>query len=281
MTVAILGTGIMGTGMARNLRRAGMPIRAWNRTPERAAPLAADGVTVCATAAEAIDGAEVVLTILHDTDATEQALAGLAPAPGVVWLQAATVGIEGCARLAARAEELGWRYVDAPVLGTKAPAENGTLTVLAAGPDEARAAADRVFGVIGSRTLWVGAAGAASRLKLVANSWVGALTVATAQSVALARGLDLDPELFLQAIDGTATDSPYAHLKGAAMMNGDYTTSFSVAGAAKDSGLIADAARQAGINDAFAATVQVLFDLANQQGHGASDMAAVIYALQK
>ncbi|HVX47697.1 MAG TPA: NAD(P)-dependent oxidoreductase [Mycobacteriales bacterium] len=281
MTVAILGTGIMGTGMARNLRRAGFTVRAWNRTIERATPLEADGVTVCGSVVEAIEGAEVVLTILHDTDATEQILADLPPSPGVVWVQAATVGIEGCDRLAARAADLGWTFVDAPVLGTKAPAENGTLTVLAAGPEEARAAADPVFAAIGARTLWVGAAGAASRLKLVANAWVQALTVAAAQSIAMARGLDLDPQLFLDAISGGAADSPYAHLKGAAILNGDYTASFSIDGAAKDAALIATAAREAGINDALAATVSALFDLTNQQGHGGSDMAAVIYALQK
>src|SRR3954452_13578950 len=167
--VALLGTGIMGRGMAMNIVKAGIPLTVWNRTAAKAEGLGAD---VAKTPDQAVEGADVLLTVLADAAATEETVREAAPAPGTIWLQQATVGIDGNARLAALADGLGLVYVDAPVLGTKGPAEAGQLTILASGPDEARAAADPVFDAIGARTLWLGAAGQGSRLKLVANSWV-------------------------------------------------------------------------------------------------------------
>jgi 3-hydroxyisobutyrate dehydrogenase len=171
-------------------------------------------------------------------------------------------------------------YVDSPVLGTKAPAENGKLVVLASGPAEAREAATPVFDAIGSRTIWLGPAGTGSRLKMVVNSWVQAITVAAAQAVTTARGLGLDPALFLSAIEGSATDSPYAHLKGNAIIDDDYAPSFAVAGAAKDARLIASAVERAGVDPTLANAVLTLFEQADKQGYGAEDMAAIAKALR-
>lgn len=275
MAVALFGTGIMGSGMARSMRRAGIDVRAWNRTREHAEPLAADGVTIAESPADAMAGADTLVTMLYDADAVAGVVERLDGPAGALWLQTSTVGIDGAERLAGLAAERGWSYVDAPVLGTKAPAEQGTLVVLASGPDEARARAAPVFDAIGSRTLWVGPAGTGSRLKLVVNAWVQAITVATAQSVTMARGLGVDPALFLRSVEGTPTDSPYAHVKGAAVIDGEYPASFSVTGAAKDAGLIAAAARAAGIDPTLADAVAALFGRAEDAGHGAEDMAAV------
>lgn len=128
LSVAVLGTGIMGAAMARNLARAGLDVRAWNRTRARAEPLAADGVRVAGTPAEAVDGAEVVLTMLLDGDAVLDAIRQAADAlpAGALWLQTSTVGVESLPSLARFADEHRLRFVDAPVLGTKAPAEKGT-----------------------------------------------------------------------------------------------------------------------------------------------------------
>ncbi len=131
-TVAVLGTGIMGAPMARNLLAAGFPVRAWNRTAEKTAPLGAAGAVIGASPAEAADGAQIVLTMLTDADAVvEVAAAALGGAD--VWIQASTVGIDGAERCAALAAEHGVAYVDAPVLGTRQPAEEGKLIVLALG----------------------------------------------------------------------------------------------------------------------------------------------------
>src|SRR4051794_6288892 len=143
-TIALLGTGIMGAPMARNLLAAGHAVRVWNRTRAKAEPLATDGAVVCATPAEAAAGADILLTMLADATAVEQSVAGDDGAlaalardgrDDIVWLQMSTVGIAGTDRLAALAARHSIAYVDAPVLGTKQPAEQGALTVLAAGAE--------------------------------------------------------------------------------------------------------------------------------------------------
>ncbi len=139
--VAVLGTGIMGAAMARNLREAGMEVRAWNRSREKAEPLADDGATVSDTPAEAAADADFLLTMLSDADVIAEVVDGEvlgALNGGAVWIQTSTVGTEGNERLEAIAVENDVSYVDAPVLGTKAPAEQGQLIVLASGPDSAR-----------------------------------------------------------------------------------------------------------------------------------------------
>ncbi|MGZ4495382.1 MAG: NAD(P)-dependent oxidoreductase, partial [Nocardioides sp.] len=138
-TVALLGTGLMGAGMARNIAKAGLTLRVWNRSADKAAPLADAGATVAATPAEAVEGADVVVTMLFDTDSVAATMREAAPglSGDAVWLQMATVGIAGTDTLAGLARELGVAFVDAPVLGTRKPAEDGTLVVLASGPEQA------------------------------------------------------------------------------------------------------------------------------------------------
>jgi 3-hydroxyisobutyrate dehydrogenase len=281
-TVAVLGTGIMGEPIARNLID-GFDVRVWNRSRDKAEPLGAAGATVCDTPAEAATGADLVYTMLADADATADTMTGDAGALGAmgeraVWIQAGTVGLDGIGRLAGLAADAGVGFVDAPVLGTRVPAENGQLVVLAGGSDELRSTVQPVFDAIGSRTMWVGGVGAASRLKLVANSWVLAVTTAVGEAFALAEGLDLDPALFLDAIAGGALDLPYAHMKGDLITNGEFPASFPTAGAAKDAGLIVAAGEQAGVRLEVAAAVRRQMETARDAGHGDEDMAAVWYA---
>jgi 3-hydroxyisobutyrate dehydrogenase len=276
-TVALLGTGTMGAGMARNIAAAGLPLRVWNRTPERAEPLAETSARVCRTVAEAVEGADVVVTMLWDAGSVETALreGGPALAAGTVLLQTTTVGVAGADRLQQVAEELGLVHVDAPVLGTKAPAQAGTLVVLASGPDDAR---DRVAGVldaVGSRTLWLGAAGAGSRLKLAANAYVISLTASVAQSLAPTEALGIDPARFLEAVAGGPLDSPYLRTKGAVMMSGDFTPSFGIEGGAKDAGLILEAAAGQGLELPVLAAVREQIERVVAAGHGGEDLAAV------
>ena len=157
-TVAVLGTGTMGAGMARNLIGAGLDVTVWNRSPDRARPLADAGARIATDAAEAVSGADVVVTMLFDVDAVAQVMEWALPAvaPNAVWVQTSTVGLEGTERLAALAAQHDVAFVDAPVLGTKGPAEQGTLTVLASGPTSLREAVAPVFDAIGSKTIWVG-----------------------------------------------------------------------------------------------------------------------------
>ena len=285
-TVALLGTGIMGTGMARSLRRAGLDVRAWNRSQDRARPLAEDGVVVCGSAAEACAGADVVVTMLFDADSVEQVMTDLLeqePDLGsrAVWLQTATVGPEGMARLAGLAGRHGIPVLDAPVLGTKAPAESGSLVVVASGDPELRVRVDPVLDAIGSRTLWAGdEVGVASRLKLVVNAWVASLNAAVAQSVTMARALDVDPQLFLDAIGGGPTDTPYAQLKGGMMIGGEYPPSFPVDSVRKDLDLMAVATQGRRYDATLLEALRAVYAQASEQGHGGDDMAAVVEAFR-
>ncbi len=283
ITVAVLGTGIMGAAMARNLLRAGCDVRVWNRTRARAQPLAADGALVAGDPAEAVREADAVLTVLLDGPAALDAMRAAAPAlrAGAVWTQCGTVDPGDLAALAELAAAAGVHFVDSPVLGTKAPAENGQLQVLAAGPPQARAIADRVFDVIGQRTVWLGedgAAGAATRLKLVFNSWVLAVINGAAESLALAEGLGVDPAGFLAALEGTALDSAYLRVKADAILADDYTPSFPLAAAAKDARLVTAAARQAGVRLDMAAGIAARLARAERLGHGERDASATYLA---
>jgi 3-hydroxyisobutyrate dehydrogenase len=280
LTVAVLGTGIMGTGMARSLLREGIGVRAWNRTRAKAEPLAADGARVCDEPAEAVAGARVVLTMLRDGDTVEQVMSGTLAAveEGAVWAQTSTVGAEPADRLGRLAARRDVPYFDAPVLGTKQPAEEGKLLVMASGPTAHRERVLPVFDAIGTRTVWVGEGTEASRLKLVVNSWVLALTAAVGETMAMADGLGLDPKLFLEAIAGGPLDVQYAHAKGAAILSGEFPPSFKTETAVKDMELVVAAARAAGLSPLLAEAVRDQMRRAVQLGHGEDDMAAVYHA---
>jgi len=279
--VGLLGTGIMGAGMARSMLRAGLAVRVWNRTAARAQALAANGAEVAATPADAVRGAQVIVTMLADGGAVLDAMTAARPGlqAGQVWAQASTVGAPAIDRLAGFARENSLVLVDAPVVGTRQPAEEGALTVLAAGPEQARAALEPVFAAIGRQARWLdGGPGAASRLKLVVNSWVLALTAAAGEAVALAQGFGLDPRLFLDAVAGGPLDSRYLEAKAGAILSGDMSASFTVEMAAKDARLISAAAADAGLRLDVAAAVAERMRRAAELGHAAEDMAAAYYA---
>jgi 3-hydroxyisobutyrate dehydrogenase len=197
-----------------------------------------------------------------------------------VWLQTSTVGVAAIERLAALAAEHHVALVDAPVLGTKQPAEKGELLVLAAGPPELRPRCAPVFDAIGSQTHWIGGEpGAASRLKLVLNSWLAGIVEALSETIALARAIGVEPAQFLDVLDGTPLGMPYAQLKGrpmAAMRFDD--VAFPLALAHKDVRLVLEAARGAGVELPLLEAAEHQFERAIELGHGDEDMAAVHYA---
>jgi 3-hydroxyisobutyrate dehydrogenase len=279
--VAVLGTGTMGAGMVRSLRRADLPVRVWNRDGGKARALTDTGAEAFDSPAAAVAGADVVLTVLLDADAVLDVVRQASPAAGTVWLQTSTVGLEGADATVAAARELDLVLVDCPVLGTRQPAEQGALVLLASGPEEVRPRLSPVLDALGSKTLWLGEAGAGSRLKMVANAWLFTVTAGVAQSVALARGLGLDPHDFLAAIEGGPLDTPYAHLKGGLMMDGEYPVSFALTGAAKDARLIRAALQEAGVSDRLTAAVLETMDAAAGRvpDPSAVDLAALVDGL--
>ncbi|MGW3729139.1 NAD(P)-dependent oxidoreductase [Streptomyces sp. F001] len=284
LTVSVLGTGIMGAAMARNLARAGHTVRVWNRTPDKAAPLAADGTHVGATPAEAVQGADVVLTMLYDGASALEVMRDAAPAlrPGTAWVQSTTAGIAAIGDLAAFARDHELVFYDAPVLGTRQPAEAGQLLVLAAGPSESRETVTPVFDAVGARTVWTGddgAAGTATRLKLVANSWVIAATNAVGEVLALSKALDVNPQSFFDAIDGGPLDMGYLRVKAGLILDDRLSPAqFAVATAVKDARLIVEAGERHGIRLDVAAASAERLARAAAQGHGDEDMAAAYFA---
>src|SRR6266568_3572985 len=212
--VAVLGIGAMGHGMAASALRAGIPTIVWNRRPEATRDLVELGAEVAETAAGAARRAAIVVTMVTDTDAVvsiardQGMLAALAQ--GAIWVQMSTIGVAGTERVAAmvQVERPDVTLLDAPVSGSRDPAEQGQLTIFASGPQEARSRVAPLFDALGQRTIWVGPVGAGSRLKLVNNTWVAFAAEAVATSVALARRLGLDTETVVDALAGSqaATD---------------------------------------------------------------------------
>ena len=281
MRVAVLGTGTMGTGIAHSLLRAGIDVVVWNRHIERAQPLAADGARVVADVAAAVADADVVLTMLFDeaavTEVAGEMLASVAD--GAIWMQCATVGPSGIRRLAALAEAQGVSIVDSPVVGTKQPAEEGKLVLPISGDPALIDRLRPVLRAMGSKTVDAGPElGSASAVKLACNSWVATLTAGAAQAISLSQALEVDPTLFLQAIAGGASDSPYLHLKGGLMLDGDFAPSFAVDGLLKDLNLMVGELETLGASTRLVTPLRDAFEDSADTGHGEDDVAAVISA---
>jgi 3-hydroxyisobutyrate dehydrogenase len=276
LTVAFLGTGVMGAPMARNIARAGMTVRAWNRTIERARPLEEDGATIVERPEDAVAGADIAVTMLADADATIEVAQAILPAlgPDAIWVQAGTIGLDPIEHCIDLAERAGVTILDAPVLGTLKPAQDGALTVCASGPDDAIERCSPVFRAIGQKTLRLGPAGQGTRLKLAVNAWVLALTQGTAEAVALAKGLGVELDQMLDALDGSPTDAPYFRIKSQLMDAGEYPVSFALKLASKDAALMVEAAQKAGVDAPMIRAIATRLAEGVEAGHGEEDMAA-------
>src|SRR5437868_3006543 len=189
--IAFLGTGRMGSPMAANLARGGFGVRVWNRTISRAEALTTDGAVVASSPAQAVRGATIVITMLADGAATEQAATGpdglLAAGPGTIWVQMATVGTEWTARLASIADARGIVFVDAPVSGSEGPTRDGELVILASGPEHVRHMLTRCSACSDAPPPGLARPATGTRAKLVLNNWLADLTEATAETLSFAR----------------------------------------------------------------------------------------------
>jgi 3-hydroxyisobutyrate dehydrogenase len=276
--VSVLGTGIMGAAMARNLLSAGLAVTVWDRSPAATAPLAEAGAVVAGSAAEAARGASVVITMLPTSDALASVVFddGVVTAfgDGAVWAQMGTIGPAATADFAARLgrERPGVMFVDAPVSGSKGPAEQGQLLILASGPAAAEAVTRPAFSAIGRKTVWLGEAGQGSRMKLVVNAYMSILIEGVAEALELAARLRVDPAMLAETIQGGPLDAPIADAKLHKMETGDYAPEFPLEWALKDVDLA--------IHEADGATLPLLAALSGQwratvdAGHGREDVSA-------
>jgi 3-hydroxyisobutyrate dehydrogenase len=282
--IALLGTGTMGAGMAQRLLEQGFSVNVWNRTSGPAVALGEHGATVRTTPTEAVAEAEVVVTMLSNADAVTEVMlrSGTLKAllPKATWAQMGTIGVEATEHLAAEAARRrpDVVFVDAPVAGSREPARNGRLLILASGVHGSHEAADALFAALGQRTLWLGPAGTASRLKLVLNAWLGFEIEAAAEASALAERLGVPDSVLADAVTGGPLASATALAKLAKMERGDYSTDFPLEWALKDLDLALAASGPE--------TTPIVMAIAERwrglvaEGHGRSDISAARLGLR-
>ena len=281
--VAVLGTGIMGSAMARNLVSAGLRTTVWDRSPSATAPLSDAGALVAASPAEAVHDAQVVITMLPTADVVtsvifDSGVAGALPG-GAAWAQMGTIGLAETAGISGRLGQLrpDVMFVDAPVSGSKGPAEAGQLLILASGPPAAAAALAPVFSAIGRRTVWLGEAGQGSRMKLAVNAYMSILIEGVAEALELAGQLGIDDSKLAEAIEGGPLDAPIADAKLHKMERGDFAPEFPLEWALKDVDLAISAAGDDELP--LLAALSRQWHAAVDAGHGRDDVSAARLAL--
>lgn len=281
--VAVLGTGIMGSAMARNLTAAGLRTTVWDISPEATAPLAAAGALVAKSPADAVRHANVVITMLPTAEVVNSVIFAAsvtrAFAPDTAWAQMGTIGV---AATSAISETLGrirpdMMFVDAPVSGSKGPAEAGQLLILASGPPAAEPVVRPAFAAIGRKTVWLGEAGQGTRLKMVVNAYLATLIEGVAEALELAERLGIDAAALEDAIEGGPLDAPLADAKLHKMARGDYAPEFPLEWALKDVDLAVAAA--AGDRLPVLEAVSRQWHAAVDAGHGRDDVSAARLAL--
>jgi 3-hydroxyisobutyrate dehydrogenase len=282
-TVAVLGAGIMGSAMTRNLVAAGLSTRVWDRSAAATAQLAAAGAVAAPSASAAVRDADVVITMLPTADAVESVIfdGGVAGAfaDGCVWAQMGTIGVESTRRIRDRlaAQWPAVTFVDAPVSGSKGPAEQGQLLILASGP---AAAADRVgpvFDILGRKTVWLGEAGQGSVVKLIVNAYMSILIEGVAETMELADRLGIGHQEVAEAIEGGPLDAPIADAKLHKIDRADYAPEFPLEWALKDVDLAISAAGDEA--PPLLAALSGQWHAAVAAGHGRQDISAARLAL--
>jgi 3-hydroxyisobutyrate dehydrogenase len=283
--VAVLGIGAMGRGMAASALRAGIPVIVWDRRMDAARDMAERGAQVAASAADAARRAAIVVTMVTDADAVisiardQGMLAALAP--GAVWAQMSTIGVAGIDRVAAlaSAERPDVMLLDAPVSGSREPAERGQLTIFASGPGEARSRVAPLFGALGQRTIWVGETGAGTRLKLVNNTWLAFANEAVAASVALAHRLGLGTGTVVDALGVSSLVSPWQAAKLQRIAGGEFSAQFALSLALKDVHLALQAAGDGRLE--VLACLAGEWQRAMDQGLGDQDLTVVTQVIEQ
>ena len=281
--VAVFGAGIMGSAMARNLAAAGLDTRVWDGSPDAAAALGGAGAAAAASAPDAVRDAGVVITMLPTAAAVESVIfdGGVAAAfaEGSVWAQMGTIGVQATLGFRDRlaAVRPGVTFVDAPVSGSKGPAEQGQLLILASGPETAASPLRPVFDAIGRKTVWLGQVGQGSIVKLVVNAYLSILIEGVAETMELAARLGIGHQQLADVIEGGPLDAPLADAKLHKMDRGDYAPEFPLEWALKDVDLAISAA--GGEAPPLLAALSGQWHTAVAAGHGRQDISAARLAL--
>ncbi|MBD8213052.1 NAD(P)-binding domain-containing protein [Erwinia persicina] len=281
-TVAVLGLGAMGHAFAANLLKNNFRVYGWNRTRQRGEDLIPAGLMMCDSASEAVAEAEVVLIMLSDGATTLSTCESILPQlrPSAVLCQMGTIGIDATQQLIDCVQHTRPDVVllDAPVSGTKAPAEQAQILVLASGDRQRATAIEPVFAAIAKRATWLGAAGAGSKMKLVANAWLVSMMQGVAESTQLAHQLGFTPDDFWQVLEGGPLAAPYVKGKLAMITDGEYPAQMQLTWALKDARLALDAAGDSTMP--VLQTIATQWQEAVEAGYGDKDLSVVYRYLQ-
>jgi 3-hydroxyisobutyrate dehydrogenase len=284
--VAILGLGIMGSGMAGRLLSAGFPLTVYNRNREKAAPFSGAGAVVAASPREAAARSDIIISMVADDGASravwvgeDGALSGASQ--GSVLIESSTLTVGWIVELAAVAAQRGCEFLDAPVTGTKPHAASGELLFLVGGSASALAAARPVLSVLGRDTIHLGSNGSGARLKLINNFLCGVQAASFAEAASMISVSGLDREKALSVLTSGAPGSPLVKAISARAAAGDFTPNFELCLMAKDLRYAIEEAARSGLTIQTATAALEIFKHAIAEGHGDKDFSAVIKSLQK
>ena len=283
MNIAWIGTGIMGTPMARRLLKAGHRVRVYNRSPEKAQKLIADGAEVAANVAEAAKGAEVVFIMVPDTPDVESVAANIEPVAthDQLIIDMSTVAPTAEREISDRMRAKGAEYLDAPVSGGETGAIEGTLTIMVGGTIAAFDRARPLFEALGKRITYMGESGAGQVTKLANQIAVSLSLEAAAEALLFARKGGLDPARALDAISGGAAASWQLSNLGPKIIARDYRPGFFVKLIRKDLRLVTEAAARNGLTLPGLRMMSSMFDATASLGHNLDGTQALADALEK
>ncbi|GAA2728424.1 NAD(P)-dependent oxidoreductase [Streptomyces nogalater] len=285
MDVGFIGLGVMGGPMALRLARAGTPLVVWNRTPRRAEPLRAAGAEVAADAAEVFARAGVVLLMLADEAAVDAVLGRGTPelaarVAGRTIVHMGTTAPEYSRALEADIHTAGGRYAEAPVSGSRVPAEQGRLVAMLAGEEDAVAAARPLLAPMCRETFGCGAVPGALLMKLSVNLFLITQVTGLAEAFHFAERQGLDRGLFLEVLDAGPMASAVSRMKAPKLRERDFAVQAAALDVLKNNRLIADAARNARLASPLLDVCHALFRETVAEGHGGEDMVAVLRAIE-
>jgi 3-hydroxyisobutyrate dehydrogenase-like beta-hydroxyacid dehydrogenase len=285
-TIGMIGLGLMGTAMSRNLIAAGVGVIGYDVLPEKVKDLVAAGGKAAGSAAEAAKGVEAVITALPNAASVESALLGPQGVaeggrPGLVAIEMSTLAPETSRSLARRLSEAGIAMLDAPVSGTSGMVAKRDCIIMVGGD---RAAFDRchpILDLLSRRAFHIGPSGAGAQLKLVTNLIMGVNSLATAEGLALGMKAGLDPRLMLEVLRHSAAASRMMEVRGPLMVERHYEAQMKIEMFLKDIGLILENGQHLKMPLPLAAAMQQMFTAAYNDGRGLQEMAAVIEAYRR
>jgi 3-hydroxyisobutyrate dehydrogenase/2-hydroxy-3-oxopropionate reductase len=282
MRVAFLGLGIMGRAMATNLVKNGNEVRVWNRSPGKEVA----GAEICATPAAAAQGAEVVWICVSDTQAVESVLFGAdgvenSLVQGMTIVDSSTISPSATRQFAERVRQHGVDYVDAPVTGSKAGAEGGSLIFIAGGDKAVLDGLAPLFNAMGKQVFRVGETGKGHAAKLVMNLQIALIYEGFAEGLTLGAKLGVDAETLLPLINASMIRSGVVEYKAPFVLKRDFSPNFPLRLMRKDIRLALDAAKEARVRLPGLETVEEIYDVAMEEGQGDMDYAATLTLLEK